>query len=140
MLLLLNYVCCNLCDVCPISKGLIQTNQLVMKSRHPSNLSQNLLSNPFFPLCLLILCLLIILLFCCKSFLKQIPIRKGVSLELTISVRKHDLMVCLSLREMTCFYFVLFFGLFRTFECQKCSKDTASSMFCTQRSDKIQIA
>ena len=52
-----SYVCCNLCDVCPISKGLIQANESVMKSRHRSNFSQTsiwnpqalLLSNPFFP-------------------------------------------------------------------------------------------
>ena len=47
-------------------------------------------------------------------------------------------MICLSLQEITCFYFVLFFGLFQTFECQKRSKDTPSFMFCAQRSDKIQ--
>ena len=46
----------------------------------------------FFLLCLLTLCLLIILLFCCKAILKQISIFNGFSLELTICVRRHDLM------------------------------------------------
>ena len=54
-------------------------------------------------------------------------------------VKRHDLMVCLSLREKTIFYFVLFFGLFRKFECQKRSKGTLSFMFCTQRSDKYKL-
>ena len=40
--------------------------------------------------------------------MKQIPIFNGVSLEFTICVGTHDVMVCF--REMTCFYFVLFLG------------------------------
>ena len=50
----------------------------------------------------------------------------------------HDLMLFFTLRN-DLYLFVLIFGLFRTFECQKRSKDTPSFMFFTQRSDKIQI-
>ena len=76
--------------------------------------------------------------FVARVFWNKFPFLMG-SASNSLSVRRHDLMVCVSLREKTYFNFVLFFGLFRKFECQKRLKGTPSFMFCTQRSDKIKI-